>query len=114
MRRDLFIFDEKKYMSTKAAGDLWELSPKTVAKYCNSKKIKAFKDSSGKWCIPIDAIKPLTDNEISQLLVLTLQLKNDPELKIDYSVLPTERSGLRKVYDYLAELEKMTRIYLIR
>lgn len=105
MGRNLFMIDGKMYMSTKAAGDLWGLSPGTVARYCKSKKIKAFKDTSGRWCIPIDTFKPLSDNEISQLLILTLQLKNDPELKIDYSVLPIERSDLRKVYDYLAELE---------
>ena len=99
--KSLFEFDGKKYMSTKVAADFWELNRSTVAKYCKDKRINAFKDSSGKWCIPIDTIKPLSNDEIHKLLFLTLQLKNNPSLEIDYSTFTFDDSAVENVYQSL-------------
>ncbi len=98
--------DGKRYMNTKTAADLWGIKQKTVADYCKTKKIaRAWKVSNKIWYIPVDTIKPLTNTQIHQLLVLTLQLKNKPSLEIDWSVCQVDRSAIKQIYAYLLEQE---------
>jgi hypothetical protein len=102
MGQPIIEVDGKRYMDTKSASKLWGLKPGTVANYCKSGRIKGvFKDTSRRWCIPIDAIKPLSDKELRHLLTLTLMLKNNPSEKIDYSKLDVDTSRLPSVYEYL-------------
>ena len=103
---ETFLIDGKEYISTKQAATIWNVKPRTVANYCNKNKIKdTIKNGSGKWCIPLNAIKPLSEKDIHQLLVLTLQLKNNPNLPVDYSLFDFDLSNLRAVYDNLVYWE---------
>lgn len=84
-RNSILEIDSKKYISSRIACEVWGLSQNTVAKYCRSGRIKnCFKGAHNQWYIPIDTVRPLSDIEIHRLLFLTLQLKNDPTLEIDW------------------------------
>ncbi len=96
----------KKYMNTKTAADNWKLKTDTVTKYCSAGKIpNAFKYYEKRWYIPIESIKPLTDEEIRKFLVLTLQLKNKPSLKIDRSIVNVDVKTITMIYRYLVYCE---------
>ena len=102
MADSILEIDGQRYMSSKAAADLWHVSPKTIAKYCREDKIvNKFKSGSLGWYIRIDEIKPLTTEQVRRLLVLTLQLKNDPSLNIDWSTLDVDVSILDNIYQRL-------------
>lgn len=91
------------YANVNVTAENWNLKPATVRGYCNEKKIpNCFKDDKGKWWIPVDSIKPLSTENIKQILFLTLQLKNNPRIPIDWSVFDFDTNNLRKVYEYLA------------
>lgn len=65
------------YMSPKSAGDLWGMTHQKVTAECKAGKvIGAIKDSKNGWIIPINATKPLNEEEIRGLLILVLMLKN--------------------------------------
>ena len=92
----------KKYMNTKTAANAWNLRPSTVSNYCAKGKIcQAIKYFEKRWYIPIDAVKPLSDDEIRKFLILTLQLKNKPSLKIDWSEFQGDKSARDTIYRYL-------------
>lgn len=94
------------YMSTKIAADSWKIKQETIAKYCAAGKIcHSVKYFGKRWYIPIDAVKPLPNDEIRRLLILTLQLKNNPSLEIDWSVFPIKNPAIDTIYRYLAFLE---------
>lgn len=96
--------NNEKYMSTKTAANLWGLSTRTVANYCNSNRIhRKFKNGKLGWYIHIDEIKPLTDIEVHRLLVLSIQLKNNPTLQIDWSTFTFDSSAIDVVYQNLVE-----------
>lgn len=91
-----------KYMSTQMAADLWNLKQQTVSDYCNKGKVcNAIKYREARWYIPIDAIRPLSNNEIRHFLILTLQLKNKPSLEIDWSLFSIDDSVIEPIYRYL-------------
>ena len=95
-------YNGQKYMSTKTAEDVWNLKQRTISDYCKQGKIcQALKYRGVRWYIPINAVKPLSDSEISQFLILTLQLKNKPSLEIDWSAFPVENSVIVPIYRYL-------------
>ena len=105
MRQSVIEVDGKRYMNTKSAAQLWSLKQRDVASYCRQGRIKgAFKDTSGKWCVPINSVKPLTDEHIRKILRLTLQLKNNPDQSFDLSTINTDTNNLISAYDYLASI----------
>ena len=76
----------KQYMSAKTAAGIWNLKPSTVSDYCIKGKVcQAIKYLEARWYIPIDAVKPLSNDEIRRFLILTLQLKNNPSLDFSLS-----------------------------
>lgn len=98
----IIVVDNQKYMSTKTAADCWGLKPKTVADYCRNNRIKnKFKNGNKGWYIRIDEIKPLSSDEIHKILVLSLQLKNNPDLEIDWSTFNFDYSAIKVVYKNL-------------
>lgn len=101
----LISVDGKTFMSTKAAADLWGLKPKTVADYCNSNKIINKFKVGRNWYISINEIKPLSNAEIHKLLVLTIQLKNNPSLEIDWSTYTFDDTAIENVYKNLLALK---------
>lgn len=101
----LINIDNKIFMSTKAASDLWHLKPRTIANYCNKGKIiNKFKNGRYGWYISVDEPKPLSKEEIHKLLVLTIQLKNNPKLEIDWSTFNFDDSAIDSVYRKLVML----------
>lgn len=98
----LLVVDGNSYMSTKAAAQLWNLQTKTVSNYCKDGKIKhCFKNGRLGWYIRTDEIKPLSQEDIRRILVLTLQLKNNPAYEIDWTLLDCDRSVLESTYNHL-------------
>lgn len=96
--------NNEKYMSTKTAANFWGLSSRTVANYCNSDRIHhKFKNGKLGWYIHINEIKPLSDIDIHRLLVLTIQLKNNPALPIDWSTFTFDDSAIDVVYQNLVK-----------
>lgn len=94
--------DGKKYISSKEISKIWNLSQKTVAKYCRDKRIKdCIKGPHGQWYIFVETVKPLSDSEIHRLLFLTLQLKNNPSLEIDWSTFGFDLSYIGMIYSNL-------------
>jgi hypothetical protein len=92
----------KQYMSAKTAAGIWNLKPSTVSDYCIKGKVcQAIKYLEARWYIPIDAVKPLSNDEIRRFLILTLQLKNNPSLEIDWSVFPIKDPAIDTIYRYL-------------
>lgn len=102
MSEGIFEINGEYYMTTRVASKLWGVKPKTVGEYCKDYKVAgAFKNERKKWCIPIRSVRPLSIQEIKQLLVLSLQLKNNPALEIDWAVFPKGTIGIRETYEQL-------------
>ena len=97
-------------MTTQEAAELWDLSQYTVSKYCKEGKIPDAVKISGKWRIPKNSVRPVTDKDLRKILFLTLQLKNNPEYEIDYDVLGLEGTNIKKVYDYLHSLKLIEKL----
>jgi hypothetical protein len=77
MQKDLFEMNGIKYMTTATASDLWELPRHTIAESCKDKRVpNAVKDSSGKWIMPVDTMRPLKQDDIRLALLSLLSLKN--------------------------------------
>lgn len=92
----------KKYMNTKTAAGAWNLKPATVSAYCKEGKIcNAVKYLEERWYMPIDTVKPLSNDEIRRFLILTLQLKNKPSLEIDWAIFPSDYSSVELIYRHL-------------
>lgn len=92
----------KRYMSVKTAADAWGLKQNTVSAYCKEGRIcHAVKYLEKRWYMPIDAVKPLSNDEIRRFLILTLQLKNKPSLEIDWPTFPCEDSSVELIYRHL-------------
>lgn len=90
-------------MTPKKAAETWQLSVYTVRKYCKDRKIpNVQKIKKGTWEIPDGSIKPLKESEIRKVLLLTLQLKNNPRFPLDWSTYDFSKEDIRKVYDSLA------------
>lgn len=89
----------KRYIETKEASTMWGMPARKIAELCpeiaGAIKLK-------KWYIPISARKPLQATEKKQLLLLTLQLKNDNSQKLDFSSLPFDIANIRMIYEDLA------------
>lgn len=98
--------DGKQYANTKIIADTWGLKRKTIAQYCREGRIKkAIKVSNRLWYIPTDEVKPLSKEEVHNLLVLTIQLKNKPSLPIDWSLFKYDTESISAIYNHLVERE---------
>ena len=95
--------DGKKYMSTSFAAKHWGVTQNTVSQYCRQGRIyDCFQDEKKRWFISIDEIKPLKDDEIKRILFLSLQLKNNPSLPIDWSTFDFDEKVIDIIYRNLA------------
>lgn len=102
MKSQVFDFDGKTFMTSKAASDRWDLPVNEVRDACLAGKCPgAFKDSSKKWCIPVDCVKPYSDAEIKAILTVSVILKNDSRLAPNVVFSEKERIKARKDYEYL-------------
>ena len=106
MRQEIIEVNGQRYMSANAAAKLWSISPRTVRGYCQNEKVPgAFKDMSKRWCIPIEAYKPLSDEEIRKILMLTVYLQNNPKQPVNEDVSEADPASLTNLYEYLRRLD---------
>ena len=99
--KDICYIDGIKYMSTRIAAQTWKMNIRDVQKACREGRVKdANRDSSDRYIIRADSPKPLESNQIAQLLLLTLRLKNDPSLVVDMRLL--RGNNIRPIYEYLS------------
>lgn len=89
--------------STREMAKKWNVSERTAAKYCKSGKVPGAMKISNQWLIPCHAIRPPTDRSIQRILLLTLQLKSNPEYEIHYPSTEYTMDELPLAYGYLAE-----------
>lgn len=89
----------QRYMDTKEASSIWHIPARRIAEGCP--EIPGTIKLKSKWYIPVTARKPLQSEERKQLLLLTLQLKNDSTQKLDYSLLPFDIANIRFIYEDL-------------
>lgn len=99
LQKTLIEIDGKKYMSPKAAGDLWDMSPQKVAAECKAGRIVgATKDSGGHFIIPIEARKPLDAETIRKVLIALLAMKNKPGTNL------LDENGATELHEYLRDI----------
>lgn len=85
------------YMSPKAAGDWWNISPQKVTAACkDARVVGATKDSGNRWIIPIDSPHPLEKEQIRQVLIAVLAVKNRPGTRLP--------DGTEQLCDYLRSI----------
>lgn len=100
MSKAICTIDGIKYMNTRIASDMWGMKINDVRKACNEGRIAGLgRDTADRFIIPMTALKPLENCEIAQLLLMTLRLKNEPDLFVDQRVIT--KGSIRTVYDYL-------------
>ena len=105
MKTQVIEIDGERYYNTLAYSHLWEVSRSTVTKYCRDRKVPgAFQSDSKEWWIPSDAVKPPSDNQIQEILLTTLQLKNDPQYNIDYDAIGVEGNHIIAIYTYFVKI----------
>ncbi len=100
IQRSVFEINGQTLYSPKGAADKWGLSYQAVTRACKEGRIVgAFLDSTNKWCIPDTAMKPLEKKVIKKILIITLSLKNTPDITIS----ELENYDIPKIYKYLKE-----------
>ena len=72
----------KKYMTTKEASILWNISERSVRNYCALKRVKDAVLENGKWKIPSDSKKPLRVNEKENKNYLLEKLREEKKHKM--------------------------------
>ena len=86
------------YMSPKAAGDKWNMSPQKVTAACkDARVVGAIKDSGNRWIIPIDSPCPLEKEQIRTALIAVLAAKNWPGTRLP--------GGTDLLFDYLRAID---------
>ena len=99
-QRSVFELNGITYYSPKAAADNWKMSHQAVTSACKDGRIVgAIQDSTKKWCIPDSAMKPLDSQIIRNTLIITLSLKNTPNISIS----ELETYDVPKIYKYLKD-----------
>lgn len=67
----------KRIMTTKEFSRVWNISEKTVRKWCKTGMIEgAYKDTKKHWIIPDGSVRPLKEIEIRQVLLAIILYKN--------------------------------------
>ncbi|MDY2575669.1 MAG: Fic family protein [Bacilli bacterium] len=72
----------KKYMTTKEASILWNISERSVRNYCALKRVKDAVLENGNWKIPSDSKKPLRVNEKENKNYLLEKLREEKKHKM--------------------------------
>ena len=89
------------YYSPKSAADNWQMSYQAATSACKDGRIVgAFQDSTKHWCIPDTATKPIEKETIRKILIITLMLKNDPNINIP----DIRKYDIPKLYKYLRDI----------
>ena len=102
MLKSIIDINGRTYMNIKSAAERWNLSASTVRKYCREGRIQdCIKLNERIWYINFNSIKPLSEQDVHQILVLSLQLKNDPSLEIEWNTFNFVESAVRIVYQQL-------------
>lgn len=73
----------KKYMTTKEASILWNISERSVRNYCALKRVKDAVLENGNWKIPSDSKKPLRVNEKENKNYLLEKLREEKKHKMN-------------------------------
>ena len=90
----------ERYVTPGVFGDSIGWSRQKVTSACRDGRIVgACKDTSGSWIIPVDAMKPLETEQIRELMVTTVYLKNKPDHPLDYS----DHEKTAALYTYLQQ-----------
>ena len=98
-QKSLIELNGIKYMSPKAAGDLWDMSSQKVTADCQAGRVVgAVKDSGNHFIIPVDSPKPLDRETIRRTLVALLAMKNKP------GKYGSNCANESKLFDYLCGL----------
>lgn len=106
IRLPTFVEHEgKRYANTNTFETVWGIRANVIAKYCLAGLLPDAIKIGYYWYIPIDSIKPLPADQIRQILILTLQLKNTPWHPINYSHMDMQIEDLVKAYNYLVKIE---------
>ena len=85
------------YMSPKATGDKWDMSSQKVTAACkDARVVGATKDSGNHWIIPIDSPYPLGKEQIRQVLIAILAVKNKPGIRYP--------EGTEQLFGYLRDI----------
>lgn len=103
---DIIEIEGKKYVDVKTAAELWKVTPETVRNYCKTGKvIGEVRFEKNRWYIQVDAKKPFKKSQIKNLLFLVSQLKNNPDLEIDWDAVGLEKETVYGVYKSLEALD---------
>lgn len=80
----------------------YKLSQATVRKYCKQEMIDGAEKIDGKWSIPNDAIRPLTEKQMRRMLVSLLMYKNNSAVGFDFSLADCNERDISKYLKYLS------------
>jgi hypothetical protein len=89
-------------MTVKEYAERYHLTQATVCKYCKHEMIDGAKKIDGKWRIPDDAIRPLTEKQMRRMLVSLLMYKNNPATGFDFSQANCNERDILKYLKYLS------------
>ena len=100
LRKKMCELNGKRYVTPSVFGDAIGWSRQKVTVACREGRIVgACQDTSGKWIIPVDTMKPLETEQIRSLMVTTVYLKNKPNHTLDY----VDHESTVSVYSYLQQ-----------
>ena len=93
--------DKQIYVKSKLMAELWGYkNNSTIVKYCKEGKVNAVKENNI-WYISVNEPKPLTEKEKHDILLLIMQLKNNPNYPI---VLNDNSINVENLYVILEKL----------
>ena len=100
IRKKMCELNGKRYVIPSVFGNAIGWSGQKVTAACKEGRIVgACQDTSGRWIIPVDTMKPLETEQIRSLMVTTVYLKNRPNHTLDYS----DHESTVSVYTYLQQ-----------
>ncbi len=103
---NIIEIEGKKYVDVKTAAEAWKVTPETVRNYCKKGKvIGEVRFEKNRWYVQVDAKKPLKESQIKKLLFLVSQLKNNPNLEIDWDAVGLEKETVYGAYESLEALD---------
>lgn len=89
-------------MTVQEYAERHHLTQATVCKYCKQGKIDGAEKVAGKWIIPDDAIKPLAEKQMRQMLLSLLMYKNNSAAGFDFSQADCNERDISKYLKYLS------------
>lgn len=101
MKKKMITIGGKRFVTPGVFADGCGKSTQKITAACKDGRIiGACQDSSRNWIIPVNAMAPLEIEQIRQLMIVSLYLKNKPEHVLDYS----EHDEIVSVYSYLQQI----------